>query len=523
MPPPSVSCPHCGRALFKHSMAFHIKQCAIKQQVMLVPCPACQQEMPQSELNAHMSGQCKAAAQRQTFSGGGRTRSSKLGPGNELTSVCAGGGTISAQTGGGAVSATSVNGNRRRPQAAMTIQPKGADGRVPCARCGRGFAPDRVAKHQFICTGLKHGPPRDPKEVASQAAGVAHAVNVSKRGVSQPGKQRAGGSNWRQQSNAFRDAMRAARGLPPKRAGGGGGGGYGGGSGFGGGSGSGHSGGDAYNGGRGGSDNFEPCPHCYRTFGPTAWERHVEACVNTINKPNPPPSFRQQPRGAMRSMPVAQQPAQCPAQQPRRPGVQGGPPSSGRVRTPLEASRESQQRAMARDLQAEMRHQGPSASLGTITHHAGPYNLGVGTRGGGGGGSGGGGGVARGLRSHMDELVFGCGGGGSSSAPACHPQQHGGGGSRGAAGGCSSGVLTRASSRGSVGGSAACGGSFARASGRESRIGANPETRPPPPPRPAARPVMGGGGGGIGGGPEPSNRTSANNPLAAMVSHQQRY
>jgi len=32
-----------------------------------------------------------------------------------------------------------------------------ADGRVPCARCGRKFAPDRIAQHQYICSQLKRG------------------------------------------------------------------------------------------------------------------------------------------------------------------------------------------------------------------------------------------------------------------------------------------------------------------------------------------------------------------------------
>lgn len=86
-------------------------------------------------------------------------------------------------------------------------------------------------------------------------------------------KSRGGGagySKWRQQSEEFREAMRAMR-----RGGGGGGGG-------------------------GGMSSYKPskpdpslvqCPYCGRRFNQIAADRHIPICKNTINRPKPPPSL----------------------------------------------------------------------------------------------------------------------------------------------------------------------------------------------------------------------------------------
>ena len=74
------------------------------------------------------------------------------------------------------------------------------------------------------------------------------------------------------------------------------------------------------------------------------------------------------------------------------------------------------------------------------------------------------------------------------------------------------------------------GGSFARASGRASQMGTDYHSRAAPQPRGGGGGGggggWGGGGGGLGGGGggfDPSNRTSADSPFAAMVSHQDAY
>ena len=126
MPPPGTPCPSCGKAFFASSLKFHIAQCQKKQAEMVVECPACSMQLPQAELNRHMA-KCKAArmqfdSQRQRSRRAGSAAPPKAPP--------------------------------------MPIQPQSLDGRVPCARCGRKFSPDRIAKHQHICAGLKHGPAR---------------------------------------------------------------------------------------------------------------------------------------------------------------------------------------------------------------------------------------------------------------------------------------------------------------------------------------------------------------------------
>ena len=96
-----------------------------------------------------------------------------------------------------------------------------------------------------------------------------------------------------------------------------------------------------------------------RTFSLTAWERHVDKCQHIINKPKPPPTTS--------------------------PSVlRGGavlPPSGGRTRTPLEASRAAAMAGLGRERQQASAHLG---------------------------------GPSRGMQGHMDELVYRGGGGGGS-------------------------------------------------------------------------------------------------------------
>lgn len=504
-----------------------------------MPCPACGTEMPNADLNKHLAS-CRAASQR--FNG----PSSRLGR--------------SADNERRGISAKLVNANHPRPSAPMTLQPADSDGRIPCARCGRKFAQDRIAKHQYICTGLKHGPPRSPSKVGAEAALArgAHSVAVRRSG----GTRGRSGSSWRQQSQAFRAAMRAARGLPPARLDDG-------------------CGSGAYSGGRAGADNFHPCPHCHRTFGPSAYERHVERCEHIINKPRAPPSSTvlhwpssvSRYSGEAAGSAVGGQTLRAP----RRDSIT--PLDASRASATAGLSRERQmafsssaarpssrgvanaglapgQRVMISGLHARPEINGQHGIVKSVDPEVGRYvvqlqrdptrllgiksaNLeivmavhrpqsggdratarsiaaaaiagygaplpGIGGAGGAGGLRSGGGArlPSRGLQVHMDELVFAGSGDG------------GGGGRPGYGGG-----TAQPARRASVGGG---GFGFGRMTGRESRIGDNPETRPMQPVRaPAAmasQPMRGGGAGGI----DPSNQTSADNPLAGMVSYQTSY
>ena len=512
MPPPNVSCPHCGRACFAHSLQFHMQQCARKQQSMMVPCPACNMEMPQAELNLHMM-QCKAATQRFSDFGGGRG-----GRGGARSSR----GPSCGECSSGPVSAAAVSAARKRPP--MAIQPVDMDGRVPCARCGRKFSPDRIAKHQYICAGLKHGPARSPQLAAALGSSRARRPIQQARRVSgtcsaratSAAPRRPASSHWRQESLAFREAIRAARGGG--RAGGGGGGGGKGGKGGNGGRGAASNNGGgagAYGGGSRGADRFEACPHCGRTFAPAAWERHVPLCQHIVNKPRPPPAMLSVPGTTLGGPPPP----------PMAPGVRRfagvGMDAGGAPRmTPLEASREAAREAMMREVLASHARGG---SGGSACGGAGGS-----ARGGAGGGAGDAGrapygsfGVAsrmqshlESMQSHLDELVF----------------ARAGGGQVGGQGGVVCGRRrTQTSSASRLIATPPAPGPMGRSAGRNSCMGANPETRPMPAARvPSAGrrapPMsMGGGLAGGGGGIDPSNRTSADHPLAPMVSCQGAY
>ena len=269
MPPPSVSCPHCGRAVFKHSLKFHIAACARKQAAMMVPCPACGSEVPNAELNQHMST-CRAAQQRFAGSGGFR-RGSRASSG-------------SLSERGDAVSGRAASAASGKPGHPMSIQPADSDGRVPCGRCGRKFAPDRIATHQFICMGLKHGPANAATAPRPSPSHIAGAT-VSRAG--RPRRASGNAGQWRQQSEELRDAIRAARGAPPLRVAGGSGG---------------VGATDAYGAGARGAERFEPCPHCGRTFASGSWERHVDKCEEIT--PSPPCLAITQPLASPQVQPV---------------------------------------------------------------------------------------------------------------------------------------------------------------------------------------------------------------------------
>jgi hypothetical protein len=49
--------------------------------------------------------------------------------------------------------------------------------------------------------------------------------------------------------------------------------------------------------------DYVQCPHCQRRFNQTAASRHIPKCKDTVNKPKPPPTIRNQPpqqRGPVR-------------------------------------------------------------------------------------------------------------------------------------------------------------------------------------------------------------------------------
>ena len=85
-------------------MPFHVKQCAIKQQFVQVPCPLCDEPVRNCDLNHHITKECKSS---------------------------------SLQV--------------RKQMAAQPAVGVIVGGILPCSVCGRRFASDRLLKHQAIC------------------------------------------------------------------------------------------------------------------------------------------------------------------------------------------------------------------------------------------------------------------------------------------------------------------------------------------------------------------------------------
>ena len=228
MPPPSTPCPHCGRAFFPSSLQIHIPQCQAKMARMIVLCPACGVEVAQLHLSEHMSRECKVI-KRQTMAMQGRAPSpkgSRRGPQTERGPRRSSGASATS-------SSTGPKTERSQPPPhSFAVAAPDPDGRVACARCGRKFAPDRIAQHQFICVQLKRGPARQPSEVAQEAKQrVQTMVSVSRAASSRlngRGRGRGGASavaggagrtpprgapksSWREQSYALQEAIRNAR------------------------------------------------------------------------------------------------------------------------------------------------------------------------------------------------------------------------------------------------------------------------------------------------------------------------
>jgi hypothetical protein len=157
--------------------------------------------------------------------------------------------------------------------------------RVECTSCGRKFRPDALEKHAKVCRkvfqqkrrAFDSTSHRMPVEALEKTASSTVGPKRSRRGgreppgggggVSIPGAGKDRSKAWRSKSSAFRDAMRAARiitqaekegkdirDLPPMPS-------------------------------AAPAEDMVSCPHCGRTFNPSAAERHIPHCANTKARP----------------------------------------------------------------------------------------------------------------------------------------------------------------------------------------------------------------------------------------------
>jgi hypothetical protein len=130
---------------------------------------------------------------------------------------------------------------------------------VPCAKCGRNFAEDRIGKHQKACKANAK-----PKKVKMFHKPITEKEKAKMDAV----KEKT--SKWRQQHEDFVNAMKYNRQVSKVEQGGG----------------------DIRNmppPPRSSGAGMTPCPYCGRNFGEVQAAKHIPACKNTVNKPKPPP------------------------------------------------------------------------------------------------------------------------------------------------------------------------------------------------------------------------------------------
>ena len=165
----------------------------------------------------------------------------------------------------------------------------------PCSICGRRFNADRVAKHEAVCTGTRVKAAARPKASAPAVAAASSAASSSSKSAR---KWESGHSDFQQaiqyakQLTAAQKAGVPLSKLPPPPP--------------------------SVN------ADYVSCPHCQRRFNPTAAERHIPSCANTINKPKPPPALRRPTAAAATSTP-----APASAQLSSSGGKSKAPPRSG--------------------------------------------------------------------------------------------------------------------------------------------------------------------------------------------------
>jgi hypothetical protein len=184
MAPRPVLCSLCGGKFFKASLAHHQKVCCQKVGKQCHECPYCHALWPMLELDAHIltCGAAQAAGGRPT--GASAALEKRLR--NYRDKAAAGIPDLIEEqpVGGGGMGDISECGDCD-------------DTRIACQFCGRKFAMDRIGKHQAICQKLSSKPCKKPK--------IFH--DPSKPA---PAPMR---SKWRAQSENFRDACRAGRGV----------------------------------------------------------------------------------------------------------------------------------------------------------------------------------------------------------------------------------------------------------------------------------------------------------------------
>ncbi|XP_052120319.1 caskin-1-like isoform X2 [Frankliniella occidentalis] len=156
----------------------------------------------------------------------------------------------------------------RAAAAAARPEPRQDDGLVGCPICSRRFLPDRVAKHQEICSRSTHKKRKVFDPVAARVKGT-EAEKYVRRAKNAPEPKALKNNSWRRKHEDFIQTIRAAKQVQTHIA----------------------------NGGKlsdlpppppSDYSDYVQCPHCARKFNQTAADRHIPKCSTMLhNKPKP--------------------------------------------------------------------------------------------------------------------------------------------------------------------------------------------------------------------------------------------
>ncbi|XP_063842965.1 serine/arginine repetitive matrix protein 1-like isoform X3 [Scylla paramamosain] len=136
-------------------------------------------------------------------------------------------------------------------------QPKPVPGLASCKICGRNFAPDRIEKHETICSKSQAKAKKrkvfDPVKMRTKGTEAEKYVTKGKHLQDKPKPKK---KDWKKQHENFIATIRAAKAgteAPPMD-----------------------------------NSDYVECPHCLRKFSEDVADRHIPKCANiTSNKPPP--------------------------------------------------------------------------------------------------------------------------------------------------------------------------------------------------------------------------------------------
>jgi len=237
MPPPAgIQCHMCGGTFFKSSIGFHQKQCVVKLSKQMTDCDDCGGEVSMLELKNHLSvcpafnrgkvpprqaSQSRIPQPTQVIRANGESgyiprsgsktiNTDEISPRTQKSSMMSRNETI--KSGNSKASIVSKNDYENAFPSGMDTNPN-ADGAalIPCPTCGRTFVPDRIQKHAKICrkTTTKNLKRKVFNAENHRVPSDATGMTMRPRKTAPPPKPAK--SNWREKSEAFRQAAQEGR------------------------------------------------------------------------------------------------------------------------------------------------------------------------------------------------------------------------------------------------------------------------------------------------------------------------